>query len=319
MSWLGSIKHTQGETWGGTQVDLNIYKAISVLGGFFGLDHFFLRSPKSGVVKFLVNLCTFGFWYMYDLIQIFTDSEQIKKFGLTIPLAGPSGIGAGMFHGDGLSRAAKTTPNPYIFLAFAALAWVPFGLSHFIAGDFYGGAAKFFITFSPLFIMGFLWSFYTMFNVISNTPGILTKGTDRFFPATLFMNSNGEAPNIMIPVKEEEQSSGFAEMLTGLTGLLGPFEKPILQAVVGAGEVGINAAENVKSVTDLVTETVPLQTGGALSNSSTLIFLGLSSMILFGSLVLTAVRYSRTKKSTDSTNDVPPEISDEPPPGSAVF
>jgi len=318
MSWLGSIKHTQGQTWGGTQVDLNIYKAISIFGGFFGLDHFFLRSPKSGVLKFLVNLFTFGFWYMYDILQIFTDSDQIKKFGLTIPLAGPSGIGAGMFHGDGLSRAAKITPNPIVFLAFAALAWVPFGLSHFIAGDFYGGAAKFFITFSPLFIMGFLWSFYTMYNVISNTPGILTKGVDRFFPATLFMDTNGAAPNIMIPIKEEP-SSGFAEMLTGFTALLGPFEKPILQAVVGAGEVGINAAENVKSVADLATTAAPLQTGGALSNSSSMVFLALAGSILFGSLVLTALRYSRTKKTTDSTNDVPPEINDEPPPGSGVF
>jgi hypothetical protein len=318
MSWIGPIKHTQGQTWGGTQIDLNIYKAISILGGFFGLDHFFLRSPKSGVLKLLVNLFTFGFWYMYDILQIFTDSDQIKKFGLTIPLMGPSGIGAGIFHSEGLSPAAKTKPNPLIFLAFAALAWVPFGLSHFIAGDFYGGAAKFFITFSPIFFMGFIWNFYTMYNVISNTPDILTKGTDRFFPATLFMNATGAAPNIMIPVKEEP-SGGFAEMMTGFTALLGPFEKPILQAVVGAGEVGINAAENVKSATDLVTETVPLQTGGALSNSSSMVFFALAGSILFGSLVLTAVRYSRTKKTTDSTNDVPPEINDEPPPGSAVF
>lgn len=317
-SWLGSIKHTQGQTWGGTQIDLALYKAVSVLGGFFGLDHVLLRSPKSGFLKFLVNLFTLGFWYMYDIIQVFTDTEQIKQFGLTIPLAGPSGIGAGIFHSDGVPRAQKTTPSPFVFLAFALLTWVPFGLSHFIAGDFRGGAAKFFMTFGPLFFMGFIWTFYSMFNVLTNTPEVLTKGTERFFPATIFMDKTGEAPNIMIP-KKEEPKSGIAEMLTGFTAFLGPLEKPILETIVGTGEAGITAAENVKAAAEVLGENVPVQKGGALSNPSSMIFFGAAGLLLFGSLVITAVRYSRTKKTTDSTNDVPPEANDEPPSGPAVL
>ena len=319
MSWfLGSIKHTQGQTWGGTQLDLGIYKAVAVIFGFFGLDHVLLRSPRTGLLKFLVNLFTFGFWYMYDIVQSFSDSDTIKQFGLTIPFFGPSGIGAGIFHSDALPRAPKKTPTPLVFLAFASLAWIPFGLSHFIAGDFSGGAAKFFMTFSPLFFMGFLWTFYSMFNIFTNTPEILTKGTERFFPATLVMQKTGPAPNIMIPLPEEPPKSAVAEMISNFSFLLGPLEKPVLEAVVGVGEAGISSAEGVKAAANVIAENVPAQKGGG-SDISSLVFLGLAGIVLFGSLVITAVRYTHSKKTTDSTNDVPPEADDKPPSGSAVL
>jgi hypothetical protein len=141
-----------------------------VLGGFFGLDHFLLRNPKTGILKMIVNCFTFGFWYMYDLFQIFTDSDQVQRFGLTIPLLGPSGIGAGIFHGDGFPRAPPTSPSPICTLEPCLPRMGTPGLSHFIAGDFNGGTAKFLMTFSRPFFMDSLWTLYTMFYVIANTP-----------------------------------------------------------------------------------------------------------------------------------------------------
>lgn len=324
-SLVGTIKHTQGPTWGGSQINPTVFKVVSALGGFFGLDHVYLRSPKTGFFKFLVNILTLGFWYFYDLAQVFSESDHIRNYGLTIPFLGPSGIGAGIFHGDGVAPAPDTSPNPLLFLAFASLISLPFGLSHFIAGDFYGGAAKFFITFSFFFFMGFIWAAFSTFNVIANTPEILQEGTDRFFPFTMFMAKTGSAPNIMIPKPETKENFGLSSLL-GLTALLGPLEKPILEAVVGVGETGINAAENVKNVANTIENmgTQPaVQSGGASSlfdSSSNFVFLGMASLVLFGSLVMTAVRYTKSKKNKEESDDIPPEANnDVPPPGSGVF
>lgn len=336
MSWIGPVYHTQGETWGGTQIDYTMFKAISVLGGFFGLDHIFLRSPRTGILKFIVNIFTFGFWYMYDIIQLFTDSEFIKKYGLTIPLLGPSGIGAGIFHGAGTeSRAPLTAPTPLLFVVFALLTWIPFGVSQFVAGDFKGGAAQFVLTFSPLFFMAFLWALYSAFNTIVNTASVLKDGTDRFFPVTLLMSAKGPAPNIMIPKAPSlTEGGGFvgalAEALTGFSFLLGPYEKPVLQGIAGAAETGIHAAKTLNQglhpieVPSAPSVQLP-QTGGALENTSSILFLGLAAFVLFGSLVITAVRYSSAPKVTKNSNtntddDIPPEANtDEPPSGSRVF
>jgi hypothetical protein len=45
---------------GATYLSYNVFLGLSVLGGFFALDHLYLRSPVSFVAKFFVNIFCFG-------------------------------------------------------------------------------------------------------------------------------------------------------------------------------------------------------------------------------------------------------------------
>jgi hypothetical protein len=214
---------------------------------------------------------------------------------------------------------------------------VPFGVSHFIAGDYYGGAAKFFLSYIIFtFLLGWMWAAYSTFNVVFNTKDLLEKGTDRIFPATLFMDSHGPAPNLMIPKTEkpDDKESGASSLFDWIFGCLGfikPLEKPVLETIVSTGTTITNVAEAAKqSAIDIEkTDTAPavaqvLQKGGALlSTSSTPIFLGVSALILVGAVGLTLTRLRGAKHevslNTKDKNDLPPEVSDEPASGSRAL
>jgi hypothetical protein len=334
-SFLGPFDHTTGATWGGSQLSPTVLKVLAVLGGFVGLDHLVLRSPKTALLKFLVNCISLGFWYFYDIVQVFADTDFIRTYGYSIPGIGPVGLGAGILHQDApIGQAPKTSPSPFLFLAYSLLIAIPFGVSHFIAGDYYGGAAKFFLSYVIFtFLLGWIWAAYSTFNVIFNTKQLLEKGTDRMFPATLFMDAYGPAPNLMIPKtekeSEEESFSSLFNWIFGCLGFLKPLEKPVLEGVVSAGTTLTDVAKVAKqSAIDIEkTDTAPavaevLQKGGAfLSTSSTPIFLGVSALILVGAVGLTFARkfqgakQEKTYQSKDK-NDLPPKISDEPPSGS---
>ena len=44
----------------------DVFLGLSVLGGFFGLDHLYLRSPLTFIAKLITNIFTFGTWWLYD-------------------------------------------------------------------------------------------------------------------------------------------------------------------------------------------------------------------------------------------------------------
>jgi hypothetical protein len=322
MSFLGPFEHTTGKTWGGTQITPGALQAASVLGGFFGLDHILLRSPKTAFFKLLVNMISFGFWYWYDVVQSFGDMESIKQYGYTIPLVGPVGLGAGIVGDTPQGAAPKDMPGPWTFVAYILLSLVPFGTASFLAGDFYGGAVKFFMTFFIFTtILGLLWTAYSAFYGIFKTETLLTHGVDRFFPATLFMTPYGPAPNLIPPkLKEAEQ---LQSMESGLfswlyTVFIGPLEKPLLQAAVGVGEPLVQTAETLK------------QTGGGFmadalpSETSKYLFLTAAAAVCIGSLVVTYLRFWNAKKNAPSKhsekNDIPPEGNqNDVPPGPRVL
>jgi hypothetical protein len=91
--------YTQREFWGKPTLSYSIYTALALIPitGFIGLDHMYMRSPGTGLAKMLMNFCTFGMWYFYDIIQAVRDKKDIYDFGVSMPLYGPSGIGAGSF------------------------------------------------------------------------------------------------------------------------------------------------------------------------------------------------------------------------------
>jgi TM2 domain-containing membrane protein YozV len=139
-----------GEYWKTSALSFNILYFLSIipLTGFFGLDHLYARSPKTAALKALTNFVTFGWWYIYDALQVVLRPDQVKIFGFSAPIAGPLGIGAGQFSGE-----SQDADRAYRFSIYALLVClVPFGIDYFYLGKNAMGFFKLFCTVVPIFL-----------------------------------------------------------------------------------------------------------------------------------------------------------------------
>lgn len=86
--------------WKIQNLDYNWYTALSILFGWCGLDQLYLGSPLTAVLKTVVNLLTFGYWWFYDALLAVFAQDRIKLFGTAAPAIGPTGIGACRFRDE---------------------------------------------------------------------------------------------------------------------------------------------------------------------------------------------------------------------------
>jgi hypothetical protein len=68
---------------------------LSPLLGLFGVDHFYLRSPKTGLAK-LLTLGGLGIWWIWDWVQIWAEPKRVQTYGLSAPFDIFHGIAQGM-------------------------------------------------------------------------------------------------------------------------------------------------------------------------------------------------------------------------------
>ena len=86
----------------------------SLLGGLFGLDHFYMRSPFTGLVKML----TFGgagIWWLWDVIQLAAESDRVVKYGMSAPFDAVTGIAQGMITEEKTNYKQKTSYASWVF------------------------------------------------------------------------------------------------------------------------------------------------------------------------------------------------------------
>lgn len=69
-------------------------KWLSTLGGMFGLDHFYLRNPYSGLLK-AVTLGGFLIWWLWDAFQLWTEKDRVLLYGMSAPFDLKMGFGQG--------------------------------------------------------------------------------------------------------------------------------------------------------------------------------------------------------------------------------
>ena len=183
--------YTRKSFWGGPWYPYWSLAVVSVLGGFFGLDHFWLRSPTTGILKLIVNLLGLGIWWFYDMIQIFGEKDNVMEHGLTAPFVGPLGIGAGMFRDN--QPDAPLSKSPFRWMGYLATMGLPFGLDSLIAGDTDGALARFstFIMFMFLWPIAMIWGLWNVGRTLFTPKKVFEEGTIRMFPFTWFMDSNG--------------------------------------------------------------------------------------------------------------------------------
>lgn len=154
----------------GTYLSYSLFLGLSVLGGFLGLDHIYLRSPVTAIIKFIVNVFCFGLWWLYDALQAVFHSDTVRLYGLGIPGWGPFGIGAGV-----LSRPTPDKKH-YRFLIYTASLFVGgmFGLDSFVLGDRQTGIIRLLCLISLIFApIAFAWWAYGIFQYVTNTEELI--------------------------------------------------------------------------------------------------------------------------------------------------
>ena len=269
------VEITQGSFWSGAQIPYWLYMILTILPftGAIGIDHFALRSPITGLLKLISLVPLFGFWYFYDIAQIFGEHELVKKYGIGIPYFGPTGIGAGIFtKTEGIPDAPRESPRPWLFLLYiiATFSFIALPINKFIIGDYSNG---FFQILLYLTIIGIPLAIgqglYDIINVVFFTKDLFINGPARFpiIPASIPFIGSRYDNSVLGPLPQEE---GFftpfvylaRDATVGLAGIAVDEAGNTIRAASDAAQTTIGVAEQAASaVTGTVAETAKAAEG----------------------------------------------------------
>jgi len=100
MVWeFPAVSQSRVEFWKEPQFTQSGIWWFTLFFGFFGLHHMYLRSPQTALIFFIANLLTFGYPWLYDLVQLSSEGstlESLNKHGLAHPF-GALGLAQGMW------------------------------------------------------------------------------------------------------------------------------------------------------------------------------------------------------------------------------
>lgn len=197
--------------WGGPDRNYFTFVVLSVLLGFFGVDHMYLRSFPTAIAKTVFNLFTLGFWYFWDLLQIINDGERIKQEGLNTPFDWVRGIGRGAFVAP---KDTKTyvSDKSYLFYTFLALCFGWLGADKFYLGEYGQGIVKLISCFNIfVFLFGWFWVLWDAFHAVFQLRTILDEGVPVPMPYSFLFSSAQVREKFVLHdanAMNEEPSSG---------------------------------------------------------------------------------------------------------------
>ena len=172
-----STKNDEEGGPGAEYLSYDIFMGLSVLGGFFALDHLYLRSPLTFLAKLIVNFMFFGVWWLYDASQAVFNSDAVKIFGLGVPGLGPKGIAAGV-----LANPVPDQKHLRFFTYAAALCFGGMlGIDSFILGDNTSGFIRLISCITLIFMpVALCWWAYNLFRFFTNTKAVIGENSDFF-------------------------------------------------------------------------------------------------------------------------------------------
>ena len=189
-----------------------IFVILSVLFGFFGLDHFYLRSFGTGFAKLFTNFTTFGLWYFYDLLQIFQDKCNVQTNGLNSPFDYIRGIGKGTF--DFKQSEQYESKRSFFIYGILVLLFGMFGFDKFYVGSYGQGLTKLIFNFIPFFFLfGWFWTFYDRYIFLVKPNSIMTTGYEPPLPFSWFFSEPTKLNDqfeVLPKQKEEPETSWFS-------------------------------------------------------------------------------------------------------------
>jgi TM2 domain-containing membrane protein YozV len=174
------------EVWKYPDRNYMTFIILSILLGFFGVDHIYLRSFPTAIAKTVVNLFTLGLWYFWDILQIVNDGDRIKKEGLNSPFDWVKGIGRGVFATPGSSFMAPKDYVLYTILTFFGCL----GADKFYLGEYGQGIVKLISCFNIfLFLFGWFWVAWDMYHAVFTMRTVMTEGISSPLPYSLLFTS----------------------------------------------------------------------------------------------------------------------------------
>jgi hypothetical protein len=231
MSW--------GDYWNGHVFSYDWFRVLSIFIGFFGLDHLILRSPSTAISKFVVNALTFGSWFFYDLIQLWLDEETVIKYGLSTPF-GPKGLGYKFFDytttNPELKKNVLPTPSDRVgssfrYILYFLLAFIPFGLSELMGGDYSGGIMR--------MLFGFFWFIFIPWQImqlIKAPPDeVYQKGIARPYIISWFLGNEYGPPRGLVREQLAVQitrETGLFTKIFELYKLIFKITEPVVKPVI---------------------------------------------------------------------------------------
>jgi TM2 domain-containing membrane protein YozV len=188
---------TSLEYWKSSTLNYTLYWILTVFLGFFGIDMLYLRSPLGMVAKFITNLFTFGYWWIYDAVEATFNKTQVQLVGPSAPFFGPLGIAGGQFMG---APATKTQLDKHYTFALYALAVCLggiFGADSFLVGDKMSGWIRLGSLLTIIFMpVALLWWAYKIFMLFFQTGSVLDQEYV-FFAAPRPANADDICPNVL--------------------------------------------------------------------------------------------------------------------------
>jgi TM2 domain-containing membrane protein YozV len=214
------------DVWKVPDRNFYVFIALSFIFGFFGLDHFYLRSFGTALQKFLFNIITLGMWYVWDIVQIVSDSKKVRNEGLTSPFDWIRGIGRGVFldplkFGKEGEKVPKSKKEIVIY-AMLTLMFGLFGMDKFYLGEPWQGFAKFFANFNLFFFFGWMWVIWDIVNVFFYPENMMKEGISAPPLFNMWFSKKISAEDLFIPKEGFTGEAAWPFLDLGLKSKLYP-------------------------------------------------------------------------------------------------
>ena len=224
-----------GENQDSVYLSYNVFLGLTILGGYFAIDHLYLRSPVTFLAKIIINILCFGVWYWYDVLQSIWNSDVVKLYGLSVPAIGPKGIGAGVLAKD---KPSKLHWNFLVYspcLIFGGM----FGLDSFLTGDNRSGLIRLLSLISIIGIpIAIGWWAYNLFWFFTDT--------------TYTIESNH-----LYFGRELGGGSLITRILSFLPSFLIPIVVPIVESIMGPITASMQAIDHTVQLANTAVEKIP--------------------------------------------------------------
>jgi len=242
---------------GATYLSYDIFLGLSVLGGFFALDHLYLRSPLTFLAKLVVNMLFFGVWWLYDAMQALFNEDVVKIYGLGVPGLGPKGIAAGVL--------GKEVPDKkhmrFFTYAITLMLLGVFGGDSFLLGDKKSGFIRLFSLITWFFApVAFAWWGYKLYKFVFSTKSVIESESEYFGAPVSSLQDQllSEYPKLYMLLNPLET------LKTLFTNILGPIIEPTI------GPLHRIATEGIATVKDTAASGIQTLESAAKTGTNTI-------------------------------------------------
>ena len=322
---VGMYDSTSLKRWQIQNLDYNFYWIFTMALGFFGVDYWYLGAPLTGILKFLTNISTFGYWWFYDILNATFNRPTIELFGPTMPFFGTTGCAAGRF------RQASNLGDPellakhmnYVIYGIILVVFGIIGGDSFILGNTIYAVIRIICLISFVGIpIALIWWVYNIVNYLFNADYFLD---DAWFYLGAASPDGSKCPSFFDKLFGPIIS--LVGMITGFTlptpNPLEDWKKVILKKNLTTGlnmqdildlnnklqDPGCPKQEGGAETAAVATATVVTAVSGSLSQTNThllsFVLAGTIGLIVVSSIILSLRRsyQNGNKKATSASSD----------------